>query len=376
MLSTPVAPQGSVTTADWLAGLAGAPLPTRRQEDWRFTDLAALRRLQPCLADAAAAPWTVPALPEGISPLPPEDVVNHLDGCLAAAGCLDHWPVRLNRGACPAVLALRVCGAAAPLELGWDAAAGAGLQARRLLLVLEAGASLDLLQVIRASGPQALSLVVEVEMGAGSRLSLGTLAAGGDGQASLLAHTAVRQARESSLQLVTASVGWALLRQEPRIVQAEGEASTSLRALQLVKGDQIADTHSQVRFDGPAGTLDQLHKAVADERGHSIFNGAVQVPRAAQRTNASQLSRNLLLSDRARVDTKPELEIVADDVKCAHGATVTRLEREQLFYLQSRGIGAAQAAALLQRGFCEEVLRALPAAAAAHQPLQTLLGAA
>ncbi|EDY38590.1 ABC transporter, membrane component [Cyanobium sp. PCC 7001] len=376
MVSTPVAPLDSPTTADWLADLAGAPLPSRRQEDWRFTDLRTLRSLQPRLGDAAAAPWTAPELPQGVALLPPEDVVNQLDGCLAATGCLDHWPVRLNRGARPSVLALRVSGDAAPLELPWNAGSGAGLQARRLLLVLEAGASLDLLQVIRGSGPQALSLVVEVEMGSGSRLTLGTLAPGGDGQASLLTHVAVRQASGSSLSLVTATAGWALLRQEPRIVQADGEASTTLRGLQLVKGDQIADTHSQVRFDGPAGRLDQLHKAVADERGHSIFNGAVQVPRAAQQTNASQLSRNLLLSDRARVDTKPELEIVADDVKCAHGATVTRLQREQLFYLQSRGIAAAQAAALLQRGFCEEVLRDLPAAAHAHQPLQALLGAA
>jgi Fe-S cluster assembly scaffold protein SufB len=91
------------------------------------------------------------------------------------------------------------------------------------------------------------------------------------------------------------------------------------------------------------------------------------VSRAAQRTQAAQLSRNLLLSDRARIDTKPELEIVADDVKCAHGATVSRLQTEALFYLQSRGIAADQAAQLLQRAFCEEVLRELPAAAAAHQ---------
>ena len=105
-----------------------------------------------------------------------------------------------------------------------------------------------------------------------------------------------------------------------------------------------------------------------------MFNGAVQVPRLAQRTDAAQLSRNLLLSDRARIDTKPELEIVADDVRCAHGATVSRLEQDELFYLQSRGIAADQAARLLLRGFCEEVLQELPAAAAAWQPLDSLLG--
>jgi Fe-S cluster assembly scaffold protein SufB len=105
-----------------------------------------------------------------------------------------------------------------------------------------------------------------------------------------------------------------------------------------------------------------------------VFNGAVRVPRAAQRTDAAQLSRSLLLSDRARVDTKPELEIVADDVRCAHGATVSRLQQDELFYLQSRGIAADQAARLLLRGFCEEVLRDLPPAAAVWHPLQTPAG--
>jgi Fe-S cluster assembly protein SufD len=139
---------------------------------------------------------------------------------------------------------------------------------------------------------------------------------------------------------------------------------------------QLADTHSWVRFDGPEGELDQLHKAVADDQGRSVFNGAVRVPCAAQRTNAAQLSRSLLLSDRARIDTKPELHMVPDDVKCAHGATVSRLQSEELFYLQSRGIAADQAAQLLQRAFCAEVLRELPASAAAQQPLLALLGEA
>jgi Fe-S cluster assembly protein SufD len=122
-----------------------------------------------------------------------------------------------------------------------------------------------------------------------------------------------------------------------------------------------------VLFNGPEGRLDQLHKVVADGGGHSVFNGAVRVPRQAQRTDASQLSRSLLLSDRARVDTKPELEIVADDVRCAHGATISRLQQDELFYLRSRGIDADQAARLLLRGYCDEVLRELPACAAAWQ---------
>jgi Fe-S cluster assembly protein SufD len=112
---------------------------------------------------------------------------------------------------------------------------------------------------------------------------------------------------------------------------------------------------------------------LAAGRSHTIFNGAINVPRKAQRTNAAQLSRNLLLSDRARVDTKPELEIVADDVRCAHGATVSQLQEDELFYLRSRGIGASDAAALLLRGACQEVVDLLPTHASAWRPLERVL---
>ncbi|MFQ6538691.1 MULTISPECIES: SufB/SufD family protein [Aphanothece] len=372
--TTPRTAPVSEGSADWLAALAGAPLPSRRQEDWRFTDLTTLRSVPHQVASSENGGWIPPHLPSGITTLADGDAETHRGRAVAGTACADHWPVRFNAGLGPATLALRVGAGTWTLELPWEGGSMPGCQARRLLLVLEPGADLQLLQVIRATDDQALSLVVEVEMGPESRLKLGTLALGRGARSTLLAHTAVRQAAGSELSLISASSGWGLIRQEPRVVQLEGAAHTQLRGLQLVDGQEVADTHSHVRFEGPAGVLDQLHKAVADGSGRSVFNGAVQVPRVAQQTNAAQLSRNLLLSDRARIDTKPELEIVADDVKCAHGATVSRLQRDELFYLQSRGIAAAQAAALLQRGFCDEVLRELPAAAAPHRPLQSLLG--
>ena len=146
-----------------------------------------------------------------------------------------------------------------------------------------------------------------------------------------------------------------------------------MKGLVLTDQDQQFATHSAIRFEGEEGTLDQLQKAVAAGRSHCIFNGAVQVPRAAQRTDAAQLSRNLLLSDRARIDTKPELEIVADDVRCAHGATVTQLQEDELFYLRSRGIAADTAATLLLRGYCQEVVDLLPPSARRWPVIDQLL---
>jgi Fe-S cluster assembly protein SufD len=145
---------------------------------------------------------------------------------------------------------------------------------------------------------------------------------------------------------------------------------TTLKGLAVTDDDQQLAVHSAMRFGGPEGELDQLQKSLAGGRSHAIFNGSIQVPRAAQRTNAAQLSRNLLLSPKAKVDTKPELEIIADDVRCAHGATVSQLQEDELFYLRSRGITEAEATALLLRGYCQDVIEHLPVQAERWRPLE------
>ncbi len=379
LTSVPAGSTAGAAAAAWLADLAGAPLPSRRQEDWRFTDLSPLLAIPTGIAAPSgglpADPWRALSLPAGVERLDAQQAERALGTSLTACAAADHWPVRLNAGAAPATLLLRVDGDGGSLELPLAAPAGDGLVAWRLLLLLEPGARLELLQVPHAAPGhrQLLSLVSEVVLAEDARLNLGCLALGRD-DCCLLNHLAVRQAPGSELLATTVSTGWSLARHEPRVLQEQGAARTRLRGLQRVEGRQLADTHSCVRFEGPEGELDQLHKAVAGGAGRSVFNGAVQVPRAAQRTNAAQMSRNLLLSDRARIDTKPELEIVADDVKCAHGATVSQLQREELFYLRSRGIDAGTAARLLQRAFCEEVLRELPSTARRHDPITALLG--
>ena len=157
--------------------------------------------------------------------------------------------------------------------------------------------------------------------------------------------------------------GWNYARFEPRIIQSEGEAATIVKGLQVTKSKEQIATHSLIRFEGPNGKLDQLQKAVASEASHCIFNGSIEVPQKAQRTEAAQLSRNLLLSKRARIDTKPELEIVADDVRCTHGATVSQLQDEELFYLLSRGIDNDHANSLLLKGYYDEIISYFPKSA-------------
>jgi Fe-S cluster assembly protein SufD len=110
----------------------------------------------------------------------------------------------------------------------------------------------------------------------------------------------------------------------------------------------------------PHGTCKQTHKTIVGGAGHAVFNGKVFVREGAQLTDSSQQSRNLLLSDKAHVDTKPQLEIFADDVKCAHGAAVGQLDAEHLFYLKSRGLPEAQARNLLTYAFGAEIIDHIP----------------
>jgi Fe-S cluster assembly protein SufD len=124
----------------------------------------------------------------------------------------------------------------------------------------------------------------------------------------------------------------------------------------MVGGDQISDTHTSVNLNHPYGTVNQLHKCLIDGSARAIFNGKVDVPQLAQMTNAAQLNRNLLLSPKARVDTKPELCITADNVKCAHGATVSQLEGDEIFYLRSRGLNEHDARHLLIDAFAAEII--------------------
>jgi FeS assembly protein SufD len=284
------------------------------------------------------------------------------------------WPALLNASSCDRILALAVSGSVSvPLELVSDAADAEGILPLRVLVVLEPEARLELVQVHRAAGASLTSVVVQARLAEGARLRHGIVARGHD-DAVLLARVDLRQRPGSSYSLASFCGGWGLARIEPTVVQTGGGATSRLRGLQLASGRQVADTHSHIRFDGPEGELDQLHKAVADGEARSVFNGAVEVPRPAQRTHAAQMSRNLILSERARIDTKPQLEIVADDVTCTHGATVSRLQEEELFYLRSRGIAAEEAARLLLRGFCDEVIDDLPEIARRWQPLAGLIG--
>ncbi len=171
-----------------------------------------------------------------------------------------------------------------------------------------------------------------------------------------LAKTAVSQATNSHYCCTSIDLGAQLARHHHEIYQTGPQTDTHLYGLSTLAASQLADTHSLIALTHPHSSATQVQKNIVDDRAHSVFNGKVYVAKTAQMTNAAQLNRNLMLSKHARIDTKPELDIMADNVKCAHGATVSQLQADEMFYLQSRGISAAQAQRLLRYGFAMEII--------------------
>ncbi|MCS7079251.1 MAG: Fe-S cluster assembly protein SufD [Chloracidobacterium sp.] len=156
------------------------------------------------------------------------------------------------------------------------------------------------------------------------------------------------------------ALGGLLSRQEIHARFTDEGGECRLYGLQAIAGRQLADTHVVVDHAVPDCTSEVLYKGVFDGQAHGVFDGRVLVRHGAQRTNAITTNKNLLLSRTARADTKPQLEIFADDVKCGHGATVGQLDQDEIFYLRSRGLPAAEARRLLTFGFAREVSEKLP----------------
>jgi Fe-S cluster assembly protein SufD len=154
----------------------------------------------------------------------------------------------------------------------------------------------------------------------------------------------------------TITTGGRITRNNLNIELRGKNCSARLNGLYVVSDESHIDNHSLVNHASPECYSNELYKGVLDGKAHGVFNGRIYVRRDAQKTNAYQSNKSLLLSDDAVMNSKPQLEIYADDVKCSHGATTGQLDPESMFYLRSRGIGEQQARALLTTAFAEEIV--------------------
>ncbi len=171
-----------------------------------------------------------------------------------------------------------------------------------------------------------------------------------------LASLDVHQSGGSRFSSHLVSFGSRISRHEVMVSLDGKEAAVNLEGLYLPRGDQHHDNPILVEHVAPLCASRQLYKGIVDDHGHGVFNGHIVVRPGAHGTDASQTNKNLLLSDQAEVDTRPRLEIFADDVMCTHGATVGRLDEDALFYLRSRGIPLPSARGLLTNGFAHEMV--------------------
>jgi len=228
----------------------------------------------------------------------------------------------------------------------------------RSLIVVEPGARVSLVENyvgLATDTAYFTNAVTEIVVGAGAWVEHARIQRESEA-AFHIAYSHVEQAAESHYRSFTLSMGGAVARHNLHTRFNAPETEALLYGLSIGHGDQLLDNHTAIFHDQPSCRSWEVYKAILDERSRGVFNGKVFVKPEAQKTDAKQTNRTLLLSEGARVDTKPQLEIFADDVKCTHGATVGYLNELPMFYARSRGIPADRAAKLLTYAFAAEVM--------------------
>ncbi|MEH1886997.1 Fe-S cluster assembly protein SufD [Nostoc sp.] len=395
-------------TAGWLQELRQSAanwvrhstIPTTREEEWRFTDLSSLRKLQFNLETGNFASLKFEILPEAansrlvfvngvfapelsaVTDLPSGVVVSNLAGLSAVEQESVRQYLAQAEGAQEVFTALNTAGITdaavvwvkknvvveTPIHLVFISGETLTISQPRCLVVAEGGSQVRLVEEYtnrqgaesaEEEGVYFTNAVTEVWVGDNAEVTHTRVEREG-AEAFHIGKTAIAQARDSRYTCHAITLGAKLSRHNLEILQTGEQTETTLNGLTVISGKQLSDTHSAIALNYPHGTSDQLHKCIVGDRAHAVFNGKVFVPKPAQLTNAAQLNRNLLLSSKARVDTKPQLEITADNVKCAHGATVSQLEDDEIFYLQSRGIDENDARKLLINAFAAEVINKIP----------------
>ena len=399
LLDTPLPESGvawlDAARRDNREAFAAAGLPDTRVEAWKYTALRALAQRRFANGDAQAAEREIDpalyALPgvdgprlvfvngvfradlSAMDALPAGLQLQPLSGALAAdaeplrftlsrhyrdpgdafarinaASASDGVVLRVGAGVqVAAPVQLVFVGAQAPADIAWHV---------RNVIELAEGSALELVEQHVGNGTQAHlgTLVSDMELRAGAQLRH-VLVQNATG-ATLMRRSSVRIHQRAHASMHLLELGGALVRHDVRVDLVGNGARFDGRGVFMPHGRQHMDTQLAIRHQALDTVSDAHWRGVASERGRGVFRGAVLVAPGADGSDANLTNKNLLLSDSAEIDTKPELEIYADEVKAAHGATVGQLDEQALFYLRSRGIGSGEARALLTSAFCRAVL--------------------
>jgi Fe-S cluster assembly protein SufD len=374
--------------------------PTRKNEDWHYTSVQPIAErefelLAPPAREVTAArlaPFTFgardwhtlvfvngrydetlssgPDLPDGVTVLPlarayeeAELLVEQYLGKIAAYEA--HTFTALNTAFLDEGAVVHVAAdveLARPIHLLFvtDPSVGTGMSQPRNLIVLDRFAKATVIESYAAleDGEYFTNVVTEAVVGDGATLTHLKLQRE-SGEAFHVGTVDVRQARDSHLMSFSFATGAALSRTNVYTELRGAGCGATLNGLYLGDGDQHIDHQTRIEHVEPNCYSREHYKGILDGSAHGVFNGKVYVHPAAQQTDGKQTNNTLLLSEKAQIDTKPQLEIFADDVKCTHGATVGRLDETALFYMKSRGIDARAARELLTYAFAADVLETI-----------------
>jgi len=408
-------PQGGVSwlnerRAQALERANALTVPTTRDEEWRFTDISPLTKVNfrpaadaPRLAMADISGFVIPEAParlvfvDGLfapelsdhAALPSGMVVSNLASALGVHAAMiephltrhaeyEHEvftalnTTHLRDGAFVWVAKNQKC--PTPVQLLFVSTQVETAAYPRCLVVAESGSTCTLIEDFVSLGDTVYfnDAVTEVVVGEGARVQHVKLQREAGG-AFHIATCVVAVAKDAQYASHSITLGARISRHNLNVVQQGEGAEVRMDGLALVSGRQLADTHTLMDHARPNGRSKQLHKCIVGGAAHAVFNGRIVVRPGAQLTDSAQQSRNLLLSDKAHVDTKPQREIFADDVKCSHGATVGQLDQEQVFYLKSRGLSETRARNLLTYAFGAEVIDRIPVPSLVEQLEETVL---
>ncbi len=383
-------------------------VPTVRDEEWRFTDISPLTKLS---FQPVSAPTSLQAA--DIERFYIEEATTRLvfvDGVYApqlSSVAADAGVVVTNLAAAATDLAAiaphlgqhaafhddvfaalntaflhdaavlvvpRNVAVSAPVHLLFIATQKEAASYPRCLLLAESGCAVTVIEDYVALQEEAYftNAVTEIALADNARVNHIRVQREG-AQAFHIANCAVSLARASHFHSVSVALGARISRYNLNTLQTAEGTECIVDGLALIANNQLADTHTCIDHAQPHGVSRQQHKCIAGGNAHAVFNGKIMVRPGAQRTDSSQSSHNLLLSGRAHVDTKPQLEIFADDVKCTHGATVGQLDSEEVFYLRSRGLSEIVARNMLTYAFGAEIIERIPVASLKRQLGQTVL---
>ncbi len=381
---------------------AAVGFPSTREEEWRFTNVAPIAKASfgPASSEVvglgieAIAPWVfsgtaarltfvdgrfapglsfVGDLPGGVFvgrlaeaiEAQREEVTQHLGEHRSGDGPDTHGFAALNAalffdGAC--LLLPRGARIEAPIHLLFVATGGVMSFPRNLIVLSEDSEAVVVETYAGIVGAGGASLTVPVtEIVANANANLRHVKVQReDPEAFHVAAFELHQERSSRVASHSISLGGGIVRNDLHAVLAGEGADCILNGLYLAEGRQLVDNHMKVEHVAAHCDSHELYKGVLDGKARAVFNGLIYVHRGAQKTDAKQSNRNLLLSAEAIANSNPQLEIYADDVKCTHGSTVGQLDEDAIFYLRSRGIGLEAAQSLLTYAFASELVERIP----------------